>query len=202
MQAGERGQGDENAMVTPRATTIQPGELFALGTPLAAKHSLDRRTVLQAPWYRARWQDQVRLATDQNVKAEFQNTARGVMVATSIGGAVTGKGGGRIVVDDPHNPTQVESDVQREAARTFFSRTLSTRLDDKRHGAIVVVMQRLHEHDLAALCLDLGFTHVRLPAEAEERTVISFPRSHRTVIRDEGDILWPAREDRDQMTGK
>ena len=32
VQAGERGQGDENAMVTPRATTIQPGELFALGT--------------------------------------------------------------------------------------------------------------------------------------------------------------------------
>ena len=166
---------------------------------LAAKHSLDRRTVLQAPWYRARWQDQVRLATDQNVKAEFQNTARGVMVATSIGGAVTGKGGDRIVVDDPHNPTQVESDVQREAARTFFSRTLSTRLDDKRHGAIVVVMQRLHEHDLAALCLDFEFTHVRLPAEAEARTVISFPRSHRTVTRDEGDILWPAREGREEL---
>ena len=29
-------------------------------------------------------------------------------------------------------------------------------------------MQRLHERDLSALCLELGFEHVCLEAEAEE----------------------------------
>jgi predicted phage terminase large subunit-like protein len=55
-------------------------------------------------------------------------------------------------------------------------------------------MQRLHEHDLAAVCLDLGFEHVCLPAEAEVRTEILFPRSGRTLVREPGDLLWPARD--------
>ena len=155
--------------------------------------------MLQSPWYQARWGDRVCLAPDQNVKTAFQNTQRGLMLATSIGGSVTGKGGNRIVVDDPHNPTQAESDVQREAARTYFSRTLSTRLDDKRRGALVVIMQRLHERDLAALCLDLDFTHVCLPATAEHRTTVTFPRSGRQVIREPGAVLWPAREDHPEL---
>ena len=83
---------------------------------LSTKHSVDRRTILQSPWYQERWGDRVTLASDQNVKHEFLNTRRGHMIATSIGGSITGKGGNRIVVDDPHNPMQAESDAQREAA--------------------------------------------------------------------------------------
>jgi hypothetical protein len=60
--------------------------------------------------------DRVQLTDDQNANGEFQNTARGVMIATSVGGSVTGKGGDRIIVDDLHNPQQAESDTQREAA--------------------------------------------------------------------------------------
>ena len=163
---------------------------------LATKHSIDRRTVLQSRWYQDRWGDRVTLSSDQNVKTEFQNTQRGVMIAAPVGGSITGKGGNRIVVDDPHNPTQAESDLQRDAALNFFSRTLSTRLDDKKRDAIVVVMQRLHERDLSAFCLDLDFMHVCLPAEAECATTIRFPRSRRIIRREAGDLLWPARDGR------
>ena len=165
---------------------------------LALKHSLDRRNVLQSPWYQGRWGRRVALATDQNEKGEFLNTARGHMIATSIGASILGKGGDRIVVDDPHNPTQIESDTQREAALTYYCHTLATRLDNKKQGAIIVVMQRLHERDLSALCLDLGFTHVCLPAEADDRTTIMFP-SGRQLIREPGDLLWPAREGRPEL---
>lgn len=161
---------------------------------LSSKHSVDRRTILQSRWYQGRWGDQVQLALDQNVKSEFLNTRRGHMIATSVGGSITGKGGSRIVVDDPHNPVQAESDAQREAALEYFSRTLSTRLDNKKDDAIVVVMQRLHERDLAALCLDLGFTHVCLPAEAEGPARFVFPRSQRVYARAPGDVLWPERD--------
>lgn len=161
---------------------------------LSQKHSLDRRTVLQSDWYQARWGTIVQLASDQNVKTEFANTARGAMVATSIAGSITGKGGDRIVIDDPHHPMQIDSDVQRDAALEYFRRTLSTRLDDRKRGAIVVVMQRLHERDLAACCLELGYVHVCLPAEAEVLTKIHFPRSKRVQIRDAGDLLWPGRD--------
>ena len=165
---------------------------------LATKQSVNRRTVLQSTWYRTRWGHQVQLASDQNVKGEFQNTKRGVMIATSTGGSITGKGGDRIIVDDLHNPQQAESDAQRETALNYFRQTLSTRLDNKKTGAIVVVMQRLHERDLSAYCQDLGFTHVCLPAEAELRTEILFP-SGRILVREPGDLLWPAREGRDEL---
>jgi predicted phage terminase large subunit-like protein len=166
---------------------------------LSTKHSLDRRVVLQAPWFRDRWGDRFRLTSDQNEKSEYRNDRRGVMTATSVGGSATGKGGNRIVVDDPHNPAQAESDRQRQQAIDFFLTTLSTRLDDKRKGAIVVIMQRLHTRDLTAVCLDHGYTSLVIPAEAEYPTSITFPRSGQTMTRDVGDLLWPARESRDDL---
>ena len=38
-----------------------------------------------------------------------------------------------------------------------------------------------------------------LPAIAEQRSVITFPRSGRDVVREEGDVLWPAREGRTEL---
>ena len=166
---------------------------------LAVQFSLDRRELLLAPWYRGLCGDRVRLMQDQNEKTEYRNTHRGRMVATSIGGTVTGTGGNRIVVDDPHTPLAVESDAVRERVIEYFLRTLSTRLDDKQRGAIVVVMQRLHAQDLTATCLDLGYIHLCLPAEATSRTTITFPRSGRVVTRAPGDLLWPAREGPEEM---
>jgi hypothetical protein len=103
---------------------------------LAMKHSVDRRLVLQSSWYQDRWGTRVQLASDQNEKGEFQNTQRGVMMATSTGGSVTGKGGDRIVVDDLHNPQQAESEAQRESGLAYFRQTLATRLNNKKTGAV------------------------------------------------------------------
>lgn len=55
-------------------------------------------------------------------------------------------------------------------------------------------MQRLHTGDLTATCLDLGYTHLCLPAVAEIRTTHPFLRSARVITREVGDLLWPARE--------
>ena len=42
------------------------------------------------------------------------------------------------------------SDTQRKRVNDWFSNTALTRLNDKRTGAVIVVMQRLHDDDLAA----------------------------------------------------
>lgn len=161
---------------------------------LSTKHSVDRRTVIQSDWYRRNWGDRFRLTGDQNVKTEFRNDQQGVMFATSLAGTVMGKGGRRIIVDDPHNPKEAESSLQREAGITAFDRTLSTRLDDKKNGAIVVVMQRLHEKDLSGhLMKQGGYVHLCLEAEADQHTTISLP-SGKTIERKPGDLLWPERE--------
>ena len=72
--------------------------------------------------------------------------------------------------------------------------TLSTRLDDPKRDAIVVVMQRLHTRDLTAVCLEQGFEHLCLPALAPSHTTIVFPRSGRTVVRELDSPLWPERQ--------
>ncbi len=160
---------------------------------LSVKHSRDRRLIIESDWFKEKWGNRVRMAEDQNQKAEFQNTARGHMIATSVGGTVTGKGCTRLVIDDLINPFSAESKAERESAIEFFRTTLSTRLDDK-DSAIVAIEQRTHRADLSGSVLaDGGWTHLRLPAIAEKRERIIFPLSGRTVDRDSGDLLWPER---------
>jgi predicted phage terminase large subunit-like protein len=108
-----------------------------------------------------------------------------------------------IVIDDPIDPTDAYSDAQRTAANTYYDQTLSTRLNNKETGAIILVMQRLHQQDLVGHVLDQeSWEVVRVPGEGKPTmvngmalpTTITFPLSGRVVTREAGDALWPARE--------
>lgn len=172
--------------------------LFAsYSASLSTKHSLDRRTIMQSEWYQTRWGDRFAFAGDQNLKTEYSNDKRGTMIATSVGGTATGKGGDFVIVDDLHNPEGAESDTERETAIRFFDQTLSTRLDDKKAGVIIVVMQRLHEKDLTGhLLAEIGgYEHLKLQGIANAKTVIHFPVSGKEIIREQDHIMWPERED-------
>ena len=61
---------------------------------------------------------------------------------------LTGRGADIILIDDPLKPEEALSEAQRNAANDWFVHTLYSRLNDKRSGAIVIIMQRLHEDDL------------------------------------------------------
>jgi predicted phage terminase large subunit-like protein len=80
----------------------------------------------------------------------------------------------------------------------WLSNTALSRLDDKQNGAIVVVMQRLHEDDLAGVLLRGSgeWTVLSLPAIAEqdERIPIGNGQFH---YRHAGDVLHPEREPRE-----
>lgn len=159
---------------------------------LSLKHSVDCRLVMQSQWYRRVFPGVI-LTGDQNEKSKFVTTARGQRFATSVGGTATGDGGNFLIVDDPHNPAQALSDVQRQTALTWFDQTFANRLDDKENGVIVVVMQRLHANDLSGHLLEKGgWEHLCIPGIAEVRTVIDFGRVK--VAREPGDVLHPERE--------
>jgi len=167
---------------------------------LSTKHSVDRRAILESDFYKKGFGNIFTLATDQNVKTEFQNDKRGVMVATSMGGSVTGKGGDFVIIDDPHNPKGAESDAQRNAVIESFDRTFSTRLNDKKNGVIIVVMQRLHEADLSGHLLSQGgWEHLKIPGVSTQRTIYTYPKSRITKIREANDILHPSRESEIQI---
>jgi hypothetical protein len=72
-------------------------------------------------------------------------------MATSIGGVLTGRGADLIIIDDPRKPDEALSDARRNHANQWFGNTLLSRLNDKRHGAIILIMQRLHEDDMTGM---------------------------------------------------
>jgi hypothetical protein len=143
--------------------------LFAsYASSLSVRDSLKCRRLIESPWFQRRFGDRFQLCGDQNAKDRFDNDRSGCRLATSIGGAATGEGGDRVVVDDPHNVVERESDAARELALTWWDQTMSTRLNDPKTGAKVIVMQRIHERDLSGHVLEQGgYVHLCLPAEFE-----------------------------------
>jgi hypothetical protein len=97
-------------------------------------------------WYRRFFP--TRLVAHRQAVQEFLITRQGYRLATSNGGVLTGRGADIILIDDPLKTEGAPSDAQRQATNEWFSHTLYSRLNDKRNGAIVIVMQRLHEDDL------------------------------------------------------
>lgn len=170
---------------------------------LSRKHNILTRDIIQSPWYQENWGDRFSMKGDVNRQNEFENSHHGMMYSTSVGGAITGNGADVIIIDDPQNPLMANSETERQNSIDFFKNTLQTRLNDPKTGAFIIIMQRLHENDLTGYILseDLGYTHLCLPAEAPERTVITFPKSGKQIIREEGDILNPQRFDAEVLAG-
>lgn len=166
---------------------------------LSIRDNLKARRLIESPWFTARWRAVFALTSDQNVKARFENDQTGYRLATSVGGAATGEGGDRIVCDDPHNVQDAESDTIRTSTLTWWDEVMSSRLNDPKTGAKVIVQQRCHEQDLAGHVLEQGtYDHLCLPAEYEGRkTYTSIGWSDPRV--DEGELLWPARYGRKEI---
>ena len=163
---------------------------------LSTEHSLARRSLLQSRWFRSLWGDKLRLEGGRNQAAQFMNDKRGQMIATSVGGTVMGRGCDTAILDDLLSAAQAVSNAERTTANNWIDTPLRSRLNDPATGAIIVVMQRLHELDPTGFLLaqEPGvWTHVRIPLVAEEDETWTFPISGRIVHRKSGDILMPER---------
>lgn len=165
---------------------------------LSQKHARDTRAVMRSRFYRRAF-PLTRLDPKKSAEAEFMTTKKGVRLATSIGGTLTGRGGDFIIIDDAHKPDESLSDVKRQSVIEWYRSTLTSRLNDKDKGVIIVVQQRVHEEDLAGYLLEQGgWVHLNLPAIAEENQSIQLgPNLVR--IRAEGSALHPEREPLDTL---
>src|SRR3984893_6189622 len=102
--------------------------------------------IMTSPWYRQIFP--TRLAPHRQAVQEFITTRQGYRLATSTGGVLTGRGADLTLIDDPLKPEEALSEARRNATNDWYANTLYSRLNDKRRGAIVIIMQRLHEDDL------------------------------------------------------
>lgn len=157
---------------------------------LAEKHARDCLKVIDSPWYRKAFPN---LRLTKRSILDFETHAGGGRLSTSVGGVLTGRGGDWIIIDDPMKADDALSEAMRETTRDWFSNTLRQRADDDR-TRYIIVMQRLHEDDLAGhLLRQGGWDELRLPAIAvqDERIALTGGRFHQ---RREGYALCPERQ--------
>ena len=166
------------------------------GQDLASALAQDARRLLQSAWYGELF-PRTRLTSARPNVDDLRTTRGGGRLATSVGGALTGRGGDILIVDDPTKPDEALSDTQREAANTWFQHTLRSRLNDPANGAIIVVMQRQHPQDLVGFLLEQGepWEVVELPAIASDPQTFTYEVLGQVVThqRDVGDLLDPVR---------
>jgi predicted phage terminase large subunit-like protein len=165
---------------------------ISYGGELAAKHAGDFRSIVQSRWYRQAFPNmQIARIADSDV----YTTVRGFRKTTSVNATLTGLGGDCFIIDDPLKPVDAQSDAHRNAVNDWFSNTLSSRLDNKVTGIIIVVMQRVHLNDLTGYLLEnlSDWTVLSLPAIAEidEEVPIGDGKVH---LRRAGEALHPERE--------
>ena len=111
----------------------------------------------------------------------------GGMISSGIGGTITGYGADLLIVDDPiKNRAEAESETYRRRLWEEYQSTVATRLHAG--GAIIIILTRWHEDDLAARLLNPEYGKVEdwkvisLSAIAEENDLLG---------RDLDEPLWP-----------
>jgi predicted phage terminase large subunit-like protein len=170
---------------------------ISYGMDLATKHAKDFRAIVQSDWYRRAFPGmRIARATD----TEVLTTERGFRKATSVGATVTGLGGHMFIIDDPQKPADAQSEARRNKTNQWYSNTLLSRLDPKATGVIVLVMQRVHLHDLTGHLLEEGrdWTLLRLPAiaQADEHIAIGDGKYHQFCA---DNVLHPQYESREVL---
>lgn len=191
--------------------TFQPSLRWFYGSydqRLSTRDAVKSRAIIEHPWFQNRWGDRFQLTGDQNVKTFYTNDQGGQRFTTSVSGGATGEGADIIVADDPLNVKHAHRKVVRDAAKAWWTETMPSRLNDLRTGRKIVVMQRIHEDDVAGWCIDHGYTHLNLPMEYEpDRRCSTFwlsdgvQRSWSDPRTQPGQLLFPERVGHDEIAG-
>lgn len=153
---------------------------------LAANNASQTRNLVLEDSYKRVFPN-VKLREDSKAKDDWRTVDGGVCYSQGTGGTITGFGagklrdsfGGAIIIDDPHKASEARSDTIRKSVIEWFQNTLESRTNSP-DTPIIVIMQRLHEEDLAGWLLNGG------NGEEWEQLELS-------AIQPDGTALWPAK---------
>lgn len=120
--------------------------------------------LMRTDWYQRHWGHQFTFTRD--AEHFFANTRGGHRLATSPESKGTGYHGHRIILDDALRAQQEISKVDIEKVNDWYDGTVTSRGLTSEHARILV-MQRLHETDIAAHLLEL-----------EDWTVLALPEKY------------------------
>ncbi len=160
---------------------------------LSLKHAADCRALLTADWFQAAY-PAAEIMTGENRKEKIATTQHGFRLASSVGGSLIGEGGDFLILDDPHHPQEVASSEQIQSTCQWIDQVFLPRLNDKKRGVVVMVMQRLHHADATAHVLKkAGWVQLCLPAIAGE--AVTYRCGEFEYRRAAGEPLHAMRED-------
>ena len=137
---------------------------------LSTDHSVKSRDIIRSDKYREFF-PYVEIKRDQDNKTQYKNSLGGERYSTSVTGTVTGFHAHFLIVDDPLNPTEAASEIQRTRANEFMDITLSTRKVNKAVTPTILIMQRLHQEDPTGNWLNKKgkkLKHICLPGEVSK----------------------------------
>lgn len=180
---------------------------------LTQENSMAVRDILGSEYFTNLFDARIKFG--DNKKSKWSTEQGGGMYATSTLGQITGFGAGRvekdddyniddidkftaifnpdrfsgaIVIDDPIRPEDALSDNIREQVNRRFETTIRNRVNSRK-TSIIIIMQRLHEHDLCGYLQDV---------EPNEWEVLSIP-----VIQYDSDgnerALWPYKHSLEEL---
>lgn len=161
---------------------------------LSISHNIRTRRIIASDWYTNYFG--IQICSDQNTKSKLENLSGGVKECGTMKSPPTGSGANIIIIDDPHNTSEAESEVERKKVCDNFGGDFMTRLNNKQEDCIVVIMQRLHEMDLTGTLLERGgWTHLKIPAIADKDYTYYYPNSDKVFkVFKKGEILNPELE--------
>ena len=182
-----------------RGPTSGPGVRFLFASyaeRLSIRDSIKCRRLMGSPWYQSLWGDRFHLRADQNTGHRFTNDQNGERLITSISGTATGEGADIFGIDDPNAANEAFSEATIQSTIDWWDQTASTRLNDPRTGAYVLIQQRLAEDDLSGHILEKNigdWTHLCLPMHYESARSFVTNIGWQDPRTTEGELLWPER---------
>lgn len=163
---------------------------------LAQDNSVAIKDIVNSEPYQALFDARIKKGSD--TKSRWDTEQGGGVYATSTLGQVTGFGAGSvkpdglfsgaIIIDDPIKPEDALSDNEREKVNRRFETTIRNRVNS-RETPIVIIMQRLHEHDLCGYLQGI---------EPDDWEVLSLP----CIVTDENGeerALWPFKHSLEEL---
>jgi predicted phage terminase large subunit-like protein len=170
--------------------------LVACSDKLAEKISRQIRTIMLAHWYQEVFLTRIKKG---HAKAmDFETVNGGGVFASSINAIITGFGADFLIVDDPHDISDVRNPELLDATVATFESVVRSRLNNRKRPRILVIAHRIHDRDLSAHLLGQGnWAHVILPlvATRDQTYGTGSLRWHRR----KGELLQPEAEDEDEI---
>lgn len=118
------------------------------------------------------------LAEDSQARGKWHTSAGGIYYALGIGGAILGRGGDVILIDDPYaTMADAMSELTRKSVWDWYTGTAYNRLMPG--GRIIIINHRMHEDDLCGQLL------AQQAAGGDQWEVVELP-----AIQADGTALW------------